>query len=205
MKYGIFGVMMPVLVQKTVMTYLADVVPEMKASDIKWEFKGIIKRQPEIGGRKNNLVIGLYLGAYLTAVYKACPQKITEEVFEGMVNALCYSDVMRKMSEGKNFFTEKNMKTRARLSQDPEFNSYPENWKYTFSYDMNVPECTIIYSKCAICEMAKREGCAHLVRYMCITDFANQELMGNRLIRTKTLGAGDECCDFHIIGKKHKG
>lgn len=204
MKYGMFATLMPLLMKKMVMGYLADVAPEIKASDIKREFKGIIARQPEIGGRRNNLIMGLYLAAYLTAVYKVCPQKITNEVFEGLVHTLCYSDVMRRMSEGKNFFTEKNMKTRERLSKDPTFNAYPENWKYTFSYDMTVPECTIIYSRCAICEMARREGCTHLVRYMCITDFANQELMGNQLIRTKTLGNGDDCCNFHIIGKKNK-
>ncbi len=202
MKYGMFGIMMPLLVQKTAMTYLADIAPDIKASDIKKEFKGIIERQTDIGGRKNNLILGLYLAAYLLAVYKTCPQKITDEVFKGLVHTLCYSDIMRKMSEGKEFFTEKNMKTRERLAEDPVFNSYPENWKYTFSYDMKIPECTITYSECAICHMAKREGCAHLVKYMCVIDFANQELMGNKLIRTKTLANNDSCCDFHIIGKK---
>lgn len=99
----------------------------------------------------NNLIIGLYLAAYLMAMYKACPDKVTEEVFEGMINAFCYSDNMRKMSEGKNFFTKRNVKTRERLSTDYTFNCYPENWRYTFSYDMCVPECTITYSKCTIC------------------------------------------------------
>lgn len=202
MKYGIWGVIMPLLLKKTVMGYLGDIVPEMKASDIKFEFKGIIARQPEIGGRRNNLMMRLYWAAYWTAAYKVFPQRITNEIFERLVYAPCYSDIMRKMSGGKNFFTEKNMKTRERLSKDPTFNAYPENWKYSFSYNMSVPECTIIYTRCAICEMKKREGCSRLVRYMCITDFANQELMRNQLIRTKTLGNGDDCCDYHIIGKK---
>ena len=70
--------------------------------------------------------------------------------------------------------------------------------------EFRIPECRITYTKCAICEMAKRENCFHLVRYMCTTDYASQELMGNTLIRTKTLGNGDECCDFHIIGRKSK-
>ena len=96
------------------------------------------------------------------------------------------------------------MNARNRLAGDAWFNRFPDNWKYTFSYNMEIPECRITYTKCAICEMAKRENCFHLVRYMCTTDYASQELMGNTLIRTKTLGNGDECCDFHIIGRKSK-
>lgn len=107
-----------------------------------------------------------------------------------------------KMNEGRDFFTKKNMETRYRLQSDPEFNSYPENWRYTFTYDLAVPECTITYTRCAICEMARREGCFRLMRHLCVTDFAQQELMGNTLVRTKTIGNGDELCDFHIIGKR---
>lgn len=48
--------------------------------------------------------------------------------------------------------------------------------------------------------MARREACFHLMPHLCKTDFAQQKLMGNTLIRTKTLGNGDDVCDFHIIG-----
>ena len=37
---------------------------------------------------------------------------------------------------------------------------------------------------------------------MCKIDFVSQELMGNTLIRTKTLAEGYDVCDFHIIGKR---
>lgn len=204
MNYGIFGVMMPLLMEKPTMEYLEDAGISVSAREIKREFKEIIKRQPDIGGYRNNLLMGLYLAAYLAAVYKARSDTVTEEVFAGLVEAICYSDIMRKMNQGKNFFTEKNMNTRNRLAGDAWFNRFPDNWKYTFSYNMGIPECRITYTKCAICEMAKRENCFHLVRYMCTTDYASQELMGNTLIRTKTLGNGDECCDFHIIGRKSK-
>jgi len=134
------------------------------------------------------------------AVYKVNPEKVSEEVFDGLVKAICASDIFIRLNKGKEFFSEKNIGTRNRLQSDPEFNSYEENWKYTFTYDMSVPECTITYTKCAICRMAKREDCFHLMKYLCTTDFVQQELMGNTLIRTKTIGNGDEICDFHIIG-----
>ena len=48
------------------------------------------------------------------------------------------------------------------------------------------------------------ENCFHLMPHLCKTDFAQQELMGNTLIRTKTIGNGDAVCDFHIIGGKNR-
>ena len=202
MKYGIMGAVVPMLMKKTSFVFLDKAVPGIDPSAVKKEYKAIISRQPEIGGSRNNLIMGLYLAAYFLAVYKVAPDKLNDAVFKGYVDAVCVSDLFVKMNKGREFFTEKNMSTRNRLQSDPDFNSYPENWKYTFSYDMDVPECTITYTKCAICNMARREGCFHLMKALCTTDFAQQELMGNILIRTKTIGNGDEICDFHIIGQK---
>ena len=82
MNYGIFGVMMPLLMEKPTMEYLEDAGISVSAREIKREFKEIIKRQPDIGGYRNNLLMGLYLAAYLAAVYKARSDTVTEEVFE---------------------------------------------------------------------------------------------------------------------------
>ena len=51
----------------------------VSAREIKREFKEIIKRQPDIGGYRNNLLMGLYLAAYLAAVYKARSDTVTEK------------------------------------------------------------------------------------------------------------------------------
>lgn len=201
MKYGLLGEAVPALMQKPTFVYLSRTAPGIDPKSVRREYKAIIARQPDIGGRKNNLIMGLYLAAYFMAVYKVAPEKMTDAVFEGLVEAICSCDRFVKMNKGREFFTEKNMTTRNRLQSDPEFNSYPANWKYTFSYDMSISECTITYTQCAICEMARRENCFHLMKYLCTTDFAQQKLMGNRLIRTKTIGNGDEICNFHIIGK----
>ena len=40
------------------------------------------------------------------------------------------------------------------------------------------------------------------MKHLCKTDFVQQELMGNTLIRTKTMGNRDANCDYQIIGKK---
>lgn len=200
MKYGIMGMAVPLLVKKPAYAYLDRKAPGISPGVVKSEYKRIIARQPELGGSKNNLIMGLYLAAYFMAVYKAAPEKMTDEIFSEFIDSICASEIFVRMNRGRSFFTDKNISTRNALQYDPIFTDNPENWQYSFSYDMSVPECTITYTKCAICSMALREGCFHLMPHLCKTDVAQQKLMGNTLIRTKTLGNGDEVCDFHIIG-----
>ncbi len=202
MKYGIMGMAVPLLVKKPAYAFLNKAAPGIRPGAVKAEYKRIIKNQPEVGGSKNNLIMGLYLAAYFMAIYKAAPKKMTDELFGNFIDAICASDIFVKMNKGRNFFTEKNIFTRDSLQHDPLFTNNSENWQYTFSYDLSVPECSITYTKCAICQMARREGCFHLMPHLCKTDYAQQELMGNKLIRTKTIGNGDKVCDFHIIGRR---
>lgn len=202
MKYWPMGMVVRILMEKPTFEYLDEAVPGISTKAVTSRYKAIVARQPEVGGMRNNLIMALYLAAYFMAVWQAAPEGMDNEAFEGLVSHITASGRFVKMNEGRDFFTKKNMETRYRLQSDPEFNSFPENWQYTFSYDLAVPECTITYTRCAICEMARREGCFHLMRYLCLTDYAQQELMGNTLVRTKTIGNGDELCDFHIIGKR---
>ena len=202
MRYGLMGAAVRALMEKPAFEYLDEAAPGISAKAVASRYRSVVARQPEVGGMRNNLIMGLYLAAYFMAVWQAAPEKMDDETFEGLVSHITASRRFVRMNEGRDFFTKKNMETRDRLQSDPEFNSYPENWRYTFSYDLSVPECTITYTRCAICEMARREGCFHLMRHLCVTDFAQQELMGNTLVRTRTIGNGDELCDFHIIGKR---
>ena len=203
MKYGLFGTVIPLMLDKTMYPFVEkqslDLNMKKYKKKVRSEYKAMVHRFPGVGP-KNNLVMGLYLAAYMLAFYKAAPDKITEPVFEELVNALCYCPAMEKMSKGKNFFTKKNMEARAAHAKRSQTGEQPFDWKFTFSYDMDKPECYINYSECAICKMGIREGCSNLLPYLCITDYANQEQMGNTLIRTKTLANGDDRCDFHIIG-----
>ena len=41
-----------------------------------------------------------------------------------------------------------------------------------------------------------------LMPHMCVMDYPTIEYKGGKLIRTKTLGAGGDCCDFHVVKKQ---
>ena len=70
------------------------------------------------------------------------------------------------------------------------YHFYKTGWKRT-KFDM---------LRCPYCEVAKRYGCPEIVPAFCHTDDVNNENAHPRLHwkRTKTLGNGDDCCDFEI-------
>lgn len=205
MEYGVKWIMIPLLLDKAMQEFFRkqEFVDDVRAymKKARAEYKAMILRCPGVGP-KNNLVMGLYVAAYALSFYKAAPDQMTEEVFHELVNAVCYSDAMKKMYKGKDFFTKKNMETRAKNAIEWEKGEYPFNWKCSFSYDLSKRECFMTYTECAVCKMGQMEGCGHLLKYLCLTDYVSQELMGNTLYRTKTIAAGDDVCDFHIVGGK---
>lgn len=128
MKYGLMGVAVRVLVKKPTLEYLREATPGISAKSVSSHYKAIVSRQPEVGGMRNNLIMGLYLAAYFMAVWQAAPEMMDDETFEGLVSHITVSKRFVKMNKGRDFFTKKNMETRDRLQSDPEFNSYLENW-----------------------------------------------------------------------------
>ena len=127
MKYGIMGAAVPVLVKKPAYAYLDKAIPGISPKAVKAEYKRIIRDQLDVGGSKNNLIMGLYLAAYFMAVYKTASEKMSNETFGEFIDAICTSDIFVKMNKGRNFFSEKNILTRNRLQNDPIFTENPEN------------------------------------------------------------------------------
>ena len=68
MKYGVMGAVVPLIMKKIASGYLKQKAPDASLAEIKKEYKAVIERQPEIGGRKNNLIMGLYFAAYFMSL-----------------------------------------------------------------------------------------------------------------------------------------
>lgn len=83
----------------------------------------------------------------------------------------------------------------------PKKQEYAMDWVFDFSYDLSVPEYYVTHRQCGVCKLGKQEGMEFLMPYMCKTDYPTIEYKGGKLIRTKTLGEGADCCDFHVVKK----
>ena len=123
------------------------------------------------------------------------------DVFDGMIDAVCRSEMMKKFYKGKNCFDQKEIDKYVNGSERSKKKQYPMDWVFDFSYDLSVPEYYVTHRECGVCKIAQREGLMFLMPHMCVMDYPTIEYKGGKLIRTKTLGAGDDCCDFHVVKK----
>ncbi len=114
MKYGLIGTLIPMLADRPVYEYTSGALPgmDMKAfrKAHRREYRAMISRTPGAGGVKENmLAIVMYLACYDFSYYKAGGEGMTEAVFEGMIDALCRSDVMKKMYKNKDCFAREEI------------------------------------------------------------------------------------------------
>ena len=164
------------------------------------EYKAMVARTPSAGSPKDNMFAPvMYLACYGFAYYKADPEHITMEVFDGMIDAICKCDTMKRFYKGKNCFDRKEIDKYVHGSERSKKKQYPMDWVFDFSYDLSVPEYYVTHRECGVCKLARQEDLMFLMPHMCVMDYPTIEYKGGKLIRTKTLGAGGDCCDFHVV------
>lgn len=207
MKPGLMGHLFELMLDKTVYDYTKRVLPDMDMNDFKRkhrkEYRQMLQRTPSIGSMKENMFAPVvYLACYGFAYYKADPERITMDVFDGMIDAICKSETMKKFYKGKNCFDRREIDKYVRGSERSKKREYSNDWVFDFSYDLSVPEYYVTHHECGVCKIAQREDLMFLMPHMCVMDYLTIEYKGGKLIRTKTLGNGDDCCDFHVVKRE---
>ena len=202
MTYGLYGVIVPILLDGIVKDYLKEALPEVNRKEfmrnLKREYRAMVERTEDIG-KDNMFRMTLYMACYGFSFYKADPALITDDIFAGFIHALSYSKLMETAYKGKDPFRKANTDKYAKGALRSQEGKYPMDWKFTFEFHPEVPEYYITHTECGICKLGQKEGLFHLVKYMCTMDFASYEFQGVKLIRTKTIGNGDDCCNFHVV------
>ena len=56
--------------------------------------------------------------------------------------------------------------------------------------------------QCGICKLTKQEHCEEITKYLCMMDYYTFEMQGAVLDWTKTLGYGNDECNFHLMSKE---
>jgi len=204
MKYNLIAIYMAHLFGKVVYPFTQENCPEIELKSfkkrLKKEYKAMVKRTPGVGSMKENpLAVVMYMASFGLSYYKAGEGKISEETFSEMIQTVCKSDTMKKFYEGRYVFDDKNIAKYHKIHERSKRKEYPMDWVGEFDYRPEVPEFYLTYHECGICKLAKQEHLEHLVKYMCVMDYPSIEYMKGKLLRTKTLGNGDDCCDFHVV------
>lgn len=209
MKYGFTGWFIKFAFAKTAFDFVEKEIPEIDIPSYKKrvlnEYKAIVLRTPAVGRLKENMfVMTMYAGAFLIAFYKEAGGKLIDDKLKGLVRASAYCPLMVKAKKGKSAFTEKEIENRtwqAKWSRD-HIDEYPMNWFYYFETVPGKEEYYITHKQCGICKLTKQEHCEEITKYLCMMDYYTFEMQGAVLDRTKTLGYGDEECNFHLMSKQ---
>ena len=201
LKYGMLAKGIELMCFKPALAELKKNYPDMDMDEykkkVKKEFKQMLERTPDIGG--TSLEKNLYIAAFVFSLHKAEPERITPEVVDAMVTAVFDSPFIVNVHKNKKctLFTDKVQDEKLQESKASQNSKYELDWK--FDYKKGVDEFYNTYTECGICKLGKRENCFEFVPCLCNMDKRNYRNEGGILHRTKTLGNGDDCCDFHVI------
>ena len=202
MKYGIIGALMPLIMDRVTYKYLENsgirITPEFKKT-VKKEYKAMVARTPGLA-KGNSLEKTLYIGCYLLAFHKAYPDIVTESCFEGLMKALC-DEMVKRGKEDDSAISEKSIREKEKLAKQSQTSKYEMDWISTFKRGEDGNSYEFTYTKCGLCELGRREGCFHLIKYLCKTDYISYDLGGARLVRDHTIANGDGYCDFKVYRK----
>ena len=135
MKYGLVGTLFPLMFGKTVYEYTKRALPDMDIKEFKKkhlnEYKAMVERASFIGTMKENMFTGAaYLACYGLSYYKADPDKISMEVFDGMIDAVCKCDMMKRFYKGKDCFSETEINKYVQSSKRSLKRQYPDDWVF---------------------------------------------------------------------------
>ena len=203
------GAFIKIAFSKTVFDYIEKEIPEIDMASYKKrvseKYRQIVERTPGIGSMKDNMfVMTMYAGAFLIALYKEADGKLDEEKLKGLIKAASYCPLMVKAKKGKSAFTQREIANRTRQSKwsRDHIKEYPMNWFYYFETVPGKEEYYITHKQCGICKLTKQEDCEHITKYLCMMDYYTFEMQGAVLDRTKTLGYGDDECNFHLMSRE---
>jgi len=134
MKFGIMGMLFSKMFEKTVYEYTSKAVPQIDMRRFKKkhmaEYRAMVARTPSVGSMKENMFAPvMYLACYGFTYYKADPEHITMEVFDGMIDAICKCDTMEDAEKELTAMSRKVSKVITKSYLE----GYPvENVKYSW-------------------------------------------------------------------------
>ena len=173
------------------------------------KYKKLILELPYIGGERNEQTrFLLATSAYIPLLQVLCNEGIPTRQNGHMI-----------VATGTYFFQEKipwfvkwlmswnhfsnsgkqKKKAAALLSQEKR---YPADWVFRYAEgDGSTFDYEIIYSECALHKFWVSQDLREYVPYLCLCDYAIWQIIGIEVVRTKTIGNGDDECDFKYIKK----
>jgi len=176
--------------------------PEYRSKSVsRKQVKNIAKEQKEITLRAGEMSDGKLISSYVMAIYFIAMNRKSgldaEENYEILAKAISSSKLLKStMGNSDSYLDDKKLPGRLKWAEESKKRTQKNNWvvevlpgcdEYDLGYD---------YYECGVCKICRDEGCPELAKYMCRLDFVIADIMGMKLVRTKTLAEGADLCDF---------
>ena len=163
----------------------------------KERFRDILTSTPSIGSyRENSLKKNLVGGMVWFAIYETAKERYGSQMslplYEKMCRASIAMPMMLRMARMTKPFTRKFQESMMKRSERENRIDSPYNWQAHYKQGKVDEEFTLSYTRCGLCELARKRGHMNLLPVMCKTDYITF------LHRNKTLASGDDCCLYYM-------
>ena len=119
-------------------------------------------------------------------------------LYEKMCRASISMPIILRMARMAKPFSRKFQESMMKRSERENRIDSPYNWKAHYQLGKVDEEFTLSYTRCGLCELARKRGHLDILPAMCKTDYITFEAMGAILHRNKTLASGDDCCLYYM-------
>ncbi len=168
-------------------------------------YQTLLPQIPYIGGRKVSGTKNLIGGAQMLAIIRGLEQQGLSEEEIGKVIYVTWVELFNRIPKIAGYFLGKIMlsglflKNYRKRMKELQKRRYPEAFvsEYvhcadgSFDFGQNTLEC-------AICKFYKKQNASKYLPYICLGDYPLYQRLGICFFRTKTLGNGDDVCDFRF-------
>lgn len=168
-------------------------------------FEALIPQLPYIGGGKAPGTKSLVGGARLLAICRALEQQGLEtEAIGEVIYRTCERFFKRTPAflarcAGRMMVSGLFVEKRKKIARESQKREFPEAFvsevvaqeNGAFDHGLDILEC-------AICKFYKKHGAEKYLPYVCLGDYPLFRHLGIGFTRSKTLGNGDDRCDFRF-------
>lgn len=164
------------------------------------EYKAINLRAKDIGP-KNKLMNSYMMTAYFIAMNRVTGLS-SDENYDILETGLSQSKLFKSvLGNAGSYLDEKKWDGRKEWDEKTHRKEYENDWVVTVIKGNNDFELGYDYEECGVCKLCRDENCFELAKYLCRLDFLMADMIGMKLVRTKTLAEGDKVCDFRFSYK----
>lgn len=165
------------------------------------EFKYILPTIPCVGQKENPHTQRLVIAAYFLILYKAMkeqgvtPVEMGKIIYDVTIMKVSRKPKILRWAKRKSFFSEKNVDTLQKLGIESKNNGSNEDFVFDVKIK-NEGELCVTYRCCPIIKYYMENGGEELAPYVCTLDIAIGKVLGTGVKVSKTIGWGDNYCDF---------